>query len=201
MGTNLRENSHYRLTGPSGKSFSFDSRAEGYGRGEGVGCLVLKPLHDAIRDNDPIRAVIRETGMNQDGFTPTITSPSQSAQERLIRSCYAKAGLSPFDTAYVESHGTGTIAGDTVEVNALGSVFGTGMSAQNPIYIGSIKANFGHTEAASGIAAVIKVVQMLENDAIPPQALFSTPNPKIDFKTLNVKVLNHIRTLEFNSSN
>ncbi|KAK2590623.1 hypothetical protein QQS21_011689 [Conoideocrella luteorostrata] len=176
------------LTGPNGTSFSFDARAEGYGRGEGVGCIILKLLSDAIRDNDPIRAVIRETGMNQDGFTPTITSPSSEAQQDLIRSCYERAGLDPLETTYTECHGTGTIAGDTIELTALGDIFSAGRSANDPLYVGSIKANFGHTEATSGIAAIIKVVQMLQNDAIPPQALFSQPNPRISFQTLNIKV-------------
>ncbi|KAK5992090.1 Highly reducing polyketide synthase azaB [Cladobotryum mycophilum] len=176
------------LTGAAGKSYSFDSRAQGYGRGEGVGCVILKPLDAALRDGDPIRAVIRETAMNQDGRTPTLTSPSQEAQESIIRTCYKKAGLDPLDTTYVECHGTGTIAGDTIETSAIGATFGKGRSPDEPLLVGSIKANFGHTESTSGVAAIIKVVLMLEKGYISPQALFSTPNPKIDFTRLNIKV-------------
>ncbi|KAF3928686.1 hypothetical protein AA313_de0201238 [Arthrobotrys entomopaga] len=177
------------LSGPDGKSFGFDSRAGGYGRGEGVAAIILKPLDAALKDGDPIRAVIRETGMNQDGRTPTITSPSREAQEDLIRAVYKNAGLDPIDTTYVESHGTGTIAGDTTETSALGNTIGLGRRPlDDPLLVGSVKANFGHTEATSGLAAVIKVVLMLEKGYIPPQALFSTPNPAIDFTGLNIKV-------------
>lgn len=104
-------NDGFSFTSPDGKSYAFDSRASGYGRGEGVATLILKPLNDALRDGDPIRAVIRETLLNQDGKTPTITSPSQAAQEDLVRSCYKSAGLDPSKTTYVEAHGTGTRAG------------------------------------------------------------------------------------------
>lgn len=179
------------LTGVSGKSFGFDNRAEGYGRGEGVSTIVLKSLDAAIRDGDPIRAVIRETGSNQDGKTPTITSPSQQAQETLIKATYEKAGLNPIDTGYVESHGTGTIAGDTTETNALGNTIGKGRKPDEPLYIGSVKANVGHTESTSGLAAIIKVVEMLERGVIPPHALYENPNAKIDFKGLNLKVISN----------
>ncbi|KAL6895004.1 polyketide synthase [Trichoderma evansii] len=180
--------SNLGLTGPSGKSFGFDNRAEGYGRGEGVSTIVLKSLDAAVRDGDPIRAVIRETGSNQDGKTPTITSPSQEAQEALIKATYERAGLNPIDTGYVESHGTGTIAGDTTETKALGNTIGKGRKPGEPLYIGSVKANVGHTESTSGLAAVIKVVEMLERGSIPPHALYQNPNAKIDFEALNLKV-------------
>ncbi|KAF3920592.1 hypothetical protein ABW21_db0201640 [Orbilia brochopaga] len=176
------------LTGREGKSYGFDERAAGYGRGEGIAAIVLKPLDAALRDNDPIRAVIRETGMNQDGHTPTITSPSQEAQESLIRAVYERAGLNLADTTYVESHGTGTVVGDTIETGALGRTLGANRPSTKPLFVGSVKANFGHTEATSGLAAVIKVVLMLEKGYILPQALFDTPSPKIDFKGLNLQV-------------
>ncbi|KAK6525281.1 hypothetical protein TWF694_005427 [Orbilia ellipsospora] len=178
------------LTGPDGKSYAFDSRASGYGRGEGIASIILKPLDAALRDNDPIRAVIRETAMNQDGRTPTITSPSQEAQETLIREIYENAGLDLKDTTYVECHGTGTIAGDTTETSALGNSFASNLnsSASEPLFVGSVKANFGHTEAASGLAAIIKTTLMMEKGFIPPQALFATPNPRIDFDALNIKI-------------
>jgi acyl transferase domain-containing protein len=96
-----------RLLGPDGKSYTFDSRANGYGRGEGSATIILKRLDDAIRDGDPIRAVIRGSAVNQDGKTETITSPSQEAQEELIRMCYRNAGLDPSQTTYFEAHGTG----------------------------------------------------------------------------------------------
>ncbi|ETS73046.1 hypothetical protein PFICI_15221 [Pestalotiopsis fici W106-1] len=180
--------SNLGLTGPGGKSFSFDEKAQGYGRGEGVACIVLKPLEDALRDGDPIRAVIRETGMNQDGRTQTITTPSPEAQQQLITSCYERAGLNPRDTTYVEAHGTGTIAGDKIELGALGATIGKGRTVEDSVYVGSVKANFGHTESTSGLAAVIKVAMMLEHGKIPPQALFKKHNPRIDFEALNIKI-------------
>lgn len=126
--------------------------------------------------------------MNQDGRTQTITTPSPEAQRQLIRRCYSRAGLDPSDTTYVEAHGTGTIAGDKIELSSLGATIGNGRDSENPLYVGSIKANIGHTEAASGLAAVIKVALMLEHGQIPPQALFERHNPRIDFDALNIKV-------------
>lgn len=92
----------FRFLSPDGKCYAFDSRAAGYGRGEGVACLIIKSLESALRDGDPIRAIIRETALGQDGKTPTLTTPSQSAQEELIRLCYIKAGLNPSATDYIE---------------------------------------------------------------------------------------------------
>ncbi|KAK5988136.1 Highly reducing polyketide synthase azaB [Cladobotryum mycophilum] len=172
----------------SGISYSFDSRASGYGRGEGVGCIIVKPLAAALRDGNPIRAIVRGTAMNQDGHTPTISSPSQDAQERLIRSCYERAGLDPKDTPYVEAHGTGTITGDKTETTTIGNVFGSGRPEGERLIVGSIKSNIGHAESASGISAIAKVIMMFENGCIPPQALFDKPNPQIDFDALNIKI-------------
>lgn len=177
-----------RFLSDDGKSYSFDSRASGYGRGDGISSLVLKPLAEAVRDGDPIRAVIRETAVNQDGKTSTITSPSRESQEDLIRTCYSLAGLDPLDTAYVEAHGTGTIAGDQTESNAIGTVFGEHRSIDDPLFIGSIKANLGHLESASGLASIIKTCMMLDRGLIPPSANFDVPNSAIDFHNLKLKV-------------
>ncbi|SPO04422.1 related to type I polyketide synthase [Cephalotrichum gorgonifer] len=176
------------LLGADGRSYSFDGRAQGYGRGEGVATLLLKPLEAALRDGDPIRAVIRETALNQDGRTPTITSPSAEAQKELIRACYQRAGLNPLHTAYVETHGTGTGAGDPVESEAIGETMGKGRPADKPLLIGSVKSNIGHLEAASGLAAVIKVVLALENGSIPPNYDFKVGNAKIPFEDLRLRV-------------
>lgn len=148
----------------------------------------MKPLDSALRDGDPIRAVIRETALNQDGWTPTITSPSQTAQRDLIRSCYQKAGLDPLDTSYVEAHGTGTPAGDPVEAAALSSALNRNRPSENPLFIGSVKANIGHTETASGLASIIKVVMALEKGYIPPSANFEKPNKDINMNSLNIEV-------------
>ncbi|KEQ90223.1 hypothetical protein AUEXF2481DRAFT_71742 [Aureobasidium subglaciale EXF-2481] len=176
------------LLSAEGKCFAFDSRASGYGRGEGIATLVLKPLDLAVRDGDPIRAVIRETGANQDGKTPTLTSPNREAQEQLMRECYARAGLDPRDTGYVEAHGTGTQAGDTNEANAIGHVLGAGRHHDDPLLVGSVKTNIGHTEATSGLAGIIKAVMAIEKGSIPPNLNFDQPNSKIPFQELGIKI-------------
>ncbi|KAJ4011786.1 hypothetical protein NW752_004187 [Fusarium irregulare] len=176
------------LLSKEGRSFSFDSRGTGYGRGEGVATLVIKSLEDALRDNDPIRAVIRETALNQDGKTPTITSPSEEAQAMLMRACYDRAGLDPTETAYIEAHGTGTRTGDPIEARAIHSVLGGKRSSDKPLLIGSIKSNIGHTEAASGLAGVIKVVMSIEKGIIPPNYDFRVANPNVPFDEFNMKV-------------
>jgi acyl transferase domain-containing protein len=149
---------------------------------------VLKPLDAAVRDGDPIRAVIRETGANQDGRTPTLTSPSREAQEDLMRKCYARAGLDPVNTGYVEAHGTGTQAGDTSEAFAVGTVLGSLPQRRDPLLVGSVKTNIGHTEATSGLAGVIKAVLAVESGLVPPLLNFENPNPKIPFNKLGLKI-------------
>lgn len=145
-------------------------------------------MYDAIRDGDPIRAVIRETAINQDGKTPTLTSPSQEAQEDVIRLCYQRAGLNPLDTTYVEAHGTGTQAGDPVESGAIAKIFNKDRPSGQPLLIGSVKTNIGHTEAASGLAAIIKVALGLEKGFIPPSINFEKANEKIFLEEWGLKV-------------
>ncbi|KAI8964847.1 hypothetical protein F5Y11DRAFT_57289 [Daldinia sp. FL1419] len=165
---------------PDGVCRSFDHRANGYARGEGVIALVLKPVSSAVRDGDMIRAVIRSTGSNQDGYTPILTQPSARAQEDLIRHVYQQANL-PFDrTRYVEAHGTGTPVGDPIEMEALGRVFREYRSAEEPLYVGSVKATVGHLEGASGLAGIVKSILILEKGVIPPNPLFEKMNPAID---------------------
>jgi acyl transferase domain-containing protein len=183
-----RTDEYSRLLSAAGKSYAFDSRASGYGRGEGSATVVVKRLDDALRDGDPIRAVIRGTGVNQDGKTETITTPSQEAQEQLIRSCYRKAGLDPSQTAYFEAHGTGTPTGDPIEARAIASVFQHTRSSDEPLRIGSVKTNIGHTETASGLASIIKVTLALEKGQIPPSINFEKPNEKLHLEEWKLKV-------------
>ncbi|KAF7595519.1 hypothetical protein BBP40_005855 [Aspergillus hancockii] len=164
---------------PDGKCHSFDQRANGYSRGEGAAVVILKPLHLALRDNDVIRAVIRNSGVNQDGNTPGITLPSADAQEALIRQTYDGAGLSFADTGYVEAHGTGTPAGDSVEARALANTFGSARAHGDPVYVGSLKTNIGHLEGGSGLAQVVKAVFALEKGEIPPSLWFENANRRI----------------------
>jgi len=185
---NVSTNGNNSLISKDGKSYAFDSRANGYGRGEGSATVILKRLDDAIRDGNPIRAVIRESGVNQDGKTETITTPSGEAQEALIRACYQRAGLDPSLTTYFEAHGTGTRTGDPIEVKAIASVFKDSRPADQPLRIGSVKTNIGHTETASGVAAVIKVVLALENGQIPPSVNFEEPNEKLHLEEWKLKV-------------
>ncbi|PVH94007.1 putative FSP1 [Periconia macrospinosa] len=175
---------------PDGKSYAFDSRANGYGRGEGVATLVIKRLKDAVKAGDPVRAVIRETLLNHDGKKDSFTSPSQAAQVKLMRACYLNAGLDPLDTQYVEAHGTGTKVGDPIETGAIASVFQTpGGQRDQLLRIGSVKTNIGHTGATSGLAGIIKVVLSLENRVIPPSLNFENVNPALSLETANIQVV------------
>ncbi|KAK0709217.1 polyketide synthase [Lasiosphaeria miniovina] len=177
-----------RLLSDTGRSFSFDNRGTGFGRGEGCGMIVLKPLSQAIRDNDPIRAVIAGTGLNQDGKTPGITMPNGLAQEDLMRKVYRDADLDPNACGFVEAHGTGTRVGDPIEATAIHNVLGLNRTLRDPLWIGSVKSNIGHLEGASGIAGVIKAALMLERGFILPNYDFKEPNPKIPWKAWNLKV-------------
>ncbi|KAG6017415.1 Type I Iterative PKS [Claviceps lovelessii] len=173
---------------PDGKCFTFDSRANGYGRGEGIGVIIMKRLSDAIRDNDTIRAVIRGSSVNQDGRTAGITLPSKEAQVANIRSVYANAGLDFGQTAYVECHGTGTQAGDWRELKAISETLAADRPFQSPVVVGSVKPNIGHLEGAAGVAGMIKGVLVLEHGKIPPNINFEHGNPTIDFNDWKVKV-------------
>lgn len=176
--------SHHGLLGAQGRSFSFDSRAEGYARGEGVGTVVLKPLRAAVRDGDTIRAVIRETGVNQDGRTSGITVPSGDAQERLIREVYWRAGLDMRQTRFVEAHGTGTSTGDPIEAGALARAFKC--RRDTPLYVGTVKSTIGHLEGGSGVASLIKSILILESGVIPANFDIQQVNPRIPAEDWNI---------------
>ncbi|TLD16851.1 uncharacterized protein PgNI_01193 [Pyricularia grisea] len=165
------------MLAPDGSSKTFDAGANGYGRAEAVNAVYIKLLDDAIRDGNPIRAVIRNSGTNSDGRSQDLLTPNGLAQEALMNKIYADAGLDPAKTAFVECHGTGTPTGDPLEANAVGNVFG-----REGVYIGSVKPNVGHSEGASGLTSLIKGVLALENKTIPPNIKFSEPNPKIRFQ-------------------
>ncbi|KAI0157191.1 hypothetical protein GGR52DRAFT_582973 [Hypoxylon sp. FL1284] len=173
---------------PNGVSNSFDHRADGYARGEGCIAMILKPVTSSVRDGNTIRAVIRSIGSNQDGRTPTLTHPSGSSQEKLIREVYSKAGLGFESTRYVEAHGTGTPTGDPIEFAAIASVFKRYRTSHYPLFVGSIKTNIGHLEGASGLAGVLKSILILERGSIPPNALFERINPAIEYDSSHVHV-------------
>ncbi|RDW79928.1 hypothetical protein BP6252_04566 [Coleophoma cylindrospora] len=172
----------------TGKCHTFDAKADGYIKAEAVNVLILKRLVDAVRDGDPIRAVIRGSATNSDGNTPGIASPSAEAQSSAIRAAYKNAGISNLnDTLYLEFHGTGTLAGDPIETNGVSNVFAPSRSLDNPLLIGSIKSNIGHSEPAAGVSGVLKAVLAIEHDFIPGNPTFVTPNPKIDMKALKLR--------------
>ena len=170
------------------KCRSFDHKASGYSKGEGAASFILKPLKDAIRDNDVIRAVIRGTAVNQDGKTPGLTLPSYEMQERLIKTAYRNAGLDFQDTGYFEAHGTGTPAGDPLETRAIGSMVGKKRSSADSLLVGSVKSNLGHLEGAAGLAGLIKAVYVLEKGLIPPNMWFEKINPRILLEEWNLKI-------------
>lgn len=179
-----------------GRSKSFDARADGYGRGEGAGMILLKPLSQAQADGDRIHAIVRGSGTNQDGRTDGITVPNGDAQANLIRKVCEDSNCDPSSIGYVEAHGTGTAIGDPIEMSALGRVFGASREKGNPCLVGSVKANIGHLEAAAGIAAVIKTVLCLKNAEIPPVANLEKANPAIQFDAWNVDVPREIKSFE-----
>ena len=170
-----------------GRCKTFDASGDGYGRGEGCGIVVLKKLSDAIRDKDPVLAVIRGTGVNNDGPGSGLTVPNGMAQKELISKTLAEAKVSPDEINYIEAHGTGTALGDPIEVQALTEVFGK-TNRENPLVIGSVKNRIGHLEAAAGIAALIKVVLCLQNKAIPPNLHLNTLNPRINLAKIPAMV-------------
>lgn len=173
---------------PDGRSLSFDEEANGYGRAEGCGIIVLKPLDQAIKDGNHIRAVIRGSGVNSDGWTKTISTPSGSAQAELIRLVYESNGLDYDATQYVEAHGTGTKVGDPIELEAIQSTIGSGTNESRKLYVGSVKANIGHLEPAAGVAGIIKGVLALEHGMLPPNVHFHKANHAIPFEKWNMVV-------------
>jgi len=167
---------------------AFDASANGFARGEGCGVIILKRLTDAIKDRDNILAVINGSAVNQDGKSNGLAAPNSLAQQKVIYQALENAGLEPAQINYIEAHGTGTSLGDPIEVKAINETLNEGHSDDSPLLIGSVKTNIGHTEPVSGIAGVIKVVQSLQHEAIPPSLHFKQPNPHIPWDEIPIKV-------------
>jgi acyl transferase domain-containing protein/NADPH:quinone reductase-like Zn-dependent oxidoreductase/acyl carrier protein len=180
--------SRSNMLAPDGRCKAFDAGANGFGRGEGAGVVVLKRLVDAQNDGDRILAVLRASAVNQDGPSSGLTAPNGPAQEAVIRTALDWAGLRPADISYVECHGTGTQLGDPLEVRALGNVFGPGRDPARPLQIASVKTNIGHAEAAAGIAGLIKVILALQHRKLPAHLHFKTPSPHIPWDDFPIAV-------------
>ena len=168
-----------------GRCKTFDAAADGYVRGEGCGAVILKRLDDAKRDGNRILAVVKGSAIAQDGKSNGLTAPSGLAQQKVMRQALANANISADQIGYVESHGTGTSLGDPIEVNSLKAVFG---KRDESCYLGSLKTNIGHLEAAAGIAGLIKTVLCLNHEAIPPNLHFKQLNPLIDLEQTQLKI-------------
>src|SRR5262249_12220705 len=149
--------SQARMLSPDGRCKTFDASADGYARGEGCGVVVLKRLADALADGDRVHAVVRGSAVNHDGASSGFTVPNGAAQQAVISRALAVAGVEPREISYVETHGTGTVLGDPIELAALASVLREGRSIEHPLLVGAVKTNIGHLESAAGIASVIKV--------------------------------------------
>ncbi|OBA93707.1 polyketide synthase [Mycobacteriaceae bacterium 1482268.1] len=175
-------------TAPDGRCKTFDASADGYGRGEGAGVVVLKRLSDAHRDGDHVLAVIRGGAVAQDGRTVGIMSPNGDAQADMFRRACETSGVAPETVGYVEAHGTGTPTGDPVEVSALATVYGRGRSDEHRCRIGSVKPNVGHLEGGAGVIGLIKTVLALQHEAIPPTAGLQSLTPAVDWAASGLRV-------------
>lgn len=169
-----------------GRSKAFFESADGYGRGEGAGVIVLKSLEKALADNDPIYALIEGTAVNHDGKTEGISLPNKAAQIKVIEAALQASGVDPARMGYIEAHGTGTKAGDPIETGALGAVYGS--KSKTAIPVGSVKVNIGHIEAAAGVAGVIKAALVLKHGAITPHPDLGPLSSSIPFDQLNLRV-------------
>jgi acyl transferase domain-containing protein/NADPH:quinone reductase-like Zn-dependent oxidoreductase/SAM-dependent methyltransferase len=180
-----------RMLSPDGRSKAFDAAADGFGRGEGCGVVVLKRLSDARADGDRVLAVIPGSAANQDGPSSGLTAPNGPAQEAVVRAALLRAGLVPDEVDWIETHGTGTSLGDPIEIRALGSVFSPRQGA--PLAVASVKTNIGHLEAAAGVAGLIKIVLAIQHEAVPPHLHLQRLNPLIDWDDLPIEVPTSLR--------
>jgi acyl transferase domain-containing protein len=185
--------SRFGAMAPDGRCKAFDDRADGYVRGEGGGLVVLKPLSSACADGDRFYCTVIGSAVNNDGFSNGLTAPSPRAQEAVIRTACADAGVNPVDVDFVETHGTGTRLGDPIEAGALGAVYGAGRPEDEPLLLGAVKTNLGHLEAAAGVAGLIKTALAMRHRQIPGNLHFDRPSQHIPFERLRLEVPTALR--------
>ncbi|AOX02953.1 hypothetical protein BJP34_29070 [Moorena producens PAL-8-15-08-1] len=186
--------SRSKMNSPDGRCKTFDESADGYGRGEGCGVVVLKRLSEAQADGDQILALIRGSAVNHDGPSSGLTVPNGLAQEALIQQALTNSKVEASQVDYIECHGTGTPLGDPIEVEALVNVYGKNRPQDLPIIISSVKTNIGHLEGAAGIAGLIKTILCLQNEKIPPHLHLKQPNQRIPWEEIPVVVPTEARS-------